>query len=306
MTSTADAAQHPDISEISDLTEGLLQPSREAELRRHLDACEECADIRTSLQEIRSLLGEREPLLERMPEDVADRIDAALASEAAGIAQAPTVEAAVSRETAADVSTATPRPAGRPRGATGPGRSPARRRRRTVILGTAFGAAAVGMSVFLLQSVQVSQDSAGKMADSGVSAAEGDREDFSKGTLEGRVQTLLSEAEASEAAGDASGKASMDTKSSPGEPSPGAASPRTPLRAPIVDVPPCVQQGTGRDAPALAVEEGSYEGTSAFLVVLPDATDSTRVQAYVVDAACVDSTPAAKGRLLLTHSYARP
>ncbi|MEU0299779.1 hypothetical protein ABZ252_09975 [Streptomyces sp. NPDC006175] len=305
MTSTADTAQHPDISEISDLTEGLLQPSHEAELRRHLDACDECADTHTSLEEIRSLLGEREPLLERMPEDVADRIDAALASEAATIAQAPTAETAVSRETTADGSAAAPRPAGRPRGATGPGRSPARRRRRTVILGTAFGAAAVGMSVFLLQSFQVSQDSAGKMADSGVSAADSSREDFSEGTLEGRVHTLLSESGASEAVGDA-GKPSMDTKSSPGDLSPGAASPRTPLRAPIVDVPPCVQQGTGRDTPPLAVEEGSYEGTAAFLVVLPDAADSARVQAYVVDAACVDSTPAAKGHLLLTHSYARP
>lgn len=306
MTSTADTAQHPDVSEISDLTEGLLQPSREAELRRHIGACEECAEIHSSLEEIRALLGEGGPLPERMPEDVADRIDAALASEAATAAPAPIAEPPVSRETAADGSTAAPRPAGRPRGATGPGRSPARRRRRTVILGTAFGAAAVGMSVFLLQSVQVSQDSAGKMADSGVSAAEGSREDFSKGTLEGRVHTLLSEAEASEAAGDAPGKPSMDTKSSPGDLPPGAASPRTPLRAPIVDVPPCVQQGTGRDAPALAVEEGSYEGAAAFLVVLPDATDSTRVQAYVVDAACVDSAPTAKGQLLLTHSYTRP
>ncbi|MFJ6853924.1 anti-sigma factor family protein [Streptomyces sp. NPDC091271] len=306
MTSTADTAQHPDVSEISDLIEGLLQPSREAELRRHIDACEECADIHSSLEEIRALLGEGGPLPERMPDDVADRIDAALASEAATAAQAPTAGNPVSRETEAEGKTAAPRPAGHPRGATGPGRSPARRRRRTVILGAAFGAAAVGMSVFLLQSVQVSQDSAGKMADSGVSAAEGSREDFSKGTLEGRVHTLLSESGASEAAGDDSGKPSMDTKSSPGELSTGAASPRTPLRAPIVDVPPCVQQGTGRDAPALAVEEGNYEGTAAFLVVLPDATDSTRVQAYVVDAACVDSTPAAKGRLLLTHSYARP
>ncbi|MEU9058172.1 hypothetical protein AB0D13_04535 [Streptomyces sp. NPDC048430] len=305
MTSTADTAQHPDVSEISDLTEGLLQPSREAELRRHIDACEECADIHSSLEEIRALLGEGAPLPERMPDDVADRIDAALASEAANAAEAPTAGTPVSRETGADGSTAAPRPAGRPRGATGPGRSPARRRRRTVILGTAFGAAAVGMSVFLFQSVQVSQDSAGNSADSGVSAAER-REDFSEGTLQGRVHTLLSEAGASEAAGEGSGKPSVDTKSSPGDLSPGAASPRTPLRAPIVDVPPCVQQGTGRDAPALAVEEGSYEGTAAFLVVLPDATDSTRVQAYVVDAACVDSTPAAKGQLLLTHSYARP
>ncbi|MFD4896699.1 anti-sigma factor family protein [Streptomyces sp. NPDC058411] len=303
MTSTADTAQHPDVPEISDFTEGLLPPSREAELRRHLDTCDECADIRSSLEEIRALLGSAQTPDENMPADVVARIDAALAAEASATPTSSDAPAAVSRETAAE-STAAPRPAGRPRGATGPGRSPSRRRRRTVILGTAFGAAAVGMSVFLLQSVQGSQDSSGAMADRGVSAAEKSQGDFSDATLEGRVHTLLSKA--SETPGYDPGKPSLDTKSSPGDLAPGEASPRTPLRAPIVDVPPCVQQGIGRNAPALAAEEGSYEGTAAFLVVLPHATDSTRVQAYVVDAACVDSAPAAKGQLLLTHSYTRP
>ncbi|MFG2537308.1 anti-sigma factor family protein [Streptomyces sp. NPDC048511] len=303
MTSTADTAQHPDVPEISDFTEGLLPPSREAELRRHLDTCDECADIRSSLEEIRALLGSAQTPGESMPADVVDRIDAALAAEAWATATPSDAPAAVSRETAPE-STAAPRPAGRPRGATGPGRNPSRRRRRTVILGTAFGAAAVGMSVFLLQSLQGSQDSSGAMADRGVSAAEKSQGDFSDATLEGRVHTLLSKA--SETPGYDPGKPSLDTKSSPGDLAPGEASPRTPLRAPIVDVPPCVQQGIGRNAPALAAEEGSYEGTAAFLVVLPHATDSTRVQAYVVDAACVDSAPAAKGQLLLTHSYTRP
>ncbi|MDX3323598.1 MULTISPECIES: zf-HC2 domain-containing protein [Streptomyces] len=303
MTSTADTAQHPDVPEISDFTEGLLPPSREAELRRHLDTCDECADIRSSLEEIRSLLGSAQTPGESMPADVVDRIDAALAAEASATPTLSDAPGAVSRETAPE-STAAPRPAGRPRGATGPGRSPSRRRRRTVILGTAFGAAAVGMSVFLLQSLQGSQDSSGAMADRGVSAAEKSQGDFSDATLEGRVHTLLSKA--SETPGYDPGKPSLDTKSSPGDLAPGEASPHTPLRAPIVDVPPCVQQGIGRNAPALAAEEGSYEGTAAFLVVLPHATDSTRVQAYVVDAACVDSAPAAKGQLLLTHSYTRP
>ncbi|MBL1286079.1 zf-HC2 domain-containing protein [Streptomyces sp. For3] len=303
MTSTADTAQHPDVPEISDFTEGLLPPSREAELRRHLDTCDECADIHSSLEEIRALLGSAQTPDESMPADVVARIDAALAAEASATPTPSDAPAAVSRETAAE-STAAPRPAGRPRGATGPGRSSSRRRRRTVILGTAFGAAAVGMSVFLLQSVQGSQDSSGAMADRGVSAAEKSQGDFSDATLEGRVHTLLSKT--SETPGYDPGKPSLDTKSSPGDLAPGEASPRTPLRAPIVDVPPCVQQGIGRNAPALAAEEGSYEGTAAFLVVLPHATDSTRVQAYVVDAACVDSAPAAKGQLLLTHSYTRP
>ncbi|MFE4449139.1 hypothetical protein [Streptomyces sp. NPDC056796] len=304
MTSAADTAQHPDASEIADLTEGLLPSSREAALRDHIDACVECGDVYASLEEIRSLLGAVQPLSERMPEDVSRRIDAALASEATATAAARDA-AAVSRETNDPSTETTPvtRPAGHPRGATGPGRSPARRRRRTVILGTAFGAAAVGMSVFLLQSLQPSQDSASSMADHGVSAAEKRRGSLSENALEDRVHALLSETRASEAPTDL-GTPSLDTKSSPEGVSPRAETPGT-LRAPVVDVPECVQQGTGRNSPALAVEEDTYEGTAAFLVVLPHETDPRRVQAYVIDAACVDSASAAKGQLLLTHSYDR-
>ncbi|KPC82278.1 MULTISPECIES: anti-sigma factor family protein [Streptomyces] len=303
MTSTADAARHPDVLEISDLTEGLLPPSREVALRHHIDACADCGDTLASLEEIRSLLGSALPPGERMPRDVAARIDAALATEAASAAMESAAEIPVSRETndLPSENTSAPRPAGRPRGATGPGRSASRRRRRTVVLGTAFGAAAVGMSIFLFQSLQPSQESAGATADRGVSAAKRSPGNFSKATLEGHVHTLLSETAASTTPGYEPEKPSLDTKSSPD-----ATSPRTPMRAPVVDVPPCVQQGIGRDVPALAIEEGTYEGAPSFLVVLPHATDSSRVQAYVVDAACVDSTPKAQGRLLLTHSYTRP
>ncbi|WTP80551.1 hypothetical protein OHT61_16225 [Streptomyces sp. NBC_00178] len=307
MTSTADTAQHPDVSEISDLTEGLLPPSRATALRRHLSDCGECAEVHASLEEIRALLG-NPPLDEPMPESVATRIDAALAKEAAAPARTATAPATVSRETYDHPTegAAAPRPAGRPRGATGPGRSPARRRRRTVILGTAFGAAAVGVSIFLLQAAQYSEGSASKAADSGVSAAKSSGGDFSEGTLGGQVRTLLSEAAATGSPDADAATPSLDTKSSPEGVAPEGTPPRTPLRAATVVVPSCVQEGTGRDASALAAEEGSFEGTAAFLVVLPHATDPGRVTAYVVDATCVGSAPATKGQLLLTHSYARP
>ncbi|MEH0404123.1 MULTISPECIES: anti-sigma factor family protein [Streptomyces] len=308
MTSAADMAQHPDVSEIADFTESLLPSSREAAVRSHLASCDECGDIHASLEEIRSLLGSAGTPSDHMPEDVARRIGTALAQEAGSAATSPAQAASVSRETEAlpTDATAVPRPAGRPRGATGPGRSPARRKRRTVILGAAFGAAAVGMSAFLFQSLPSSQDSAGSMADHGVSAAEKSEEDFSEGALEGRVHTLLNETKTSEAPDSAPAEPSVDTTPSPGNLPPEDATPSTRLFAPVVPVPPCVQKSTGRTTPALAVEEGSYEGTAAFLVVLPHTTDSRRVQAYVVDAACVDSKPSTKGKLLLTHSYARP
>ncbi|MCQ1576976.1 hypothetical protein NNW97_08645, partial [Streptomyces parvus] len=81
MTPTADTAQHPEVSEISDLAEGLLAPSRTAEVQQHLTECDLCAEVRDSLEEIRGLLGTM-PDPEPMPEDIAARIDAALAAEA--------------------------------------------------------------------------------------------------------------------------------------------------------------------------------------------------------------------------------
>ncbi|MEV6163627.1 hypothetical protein AB0L71_17155 [Streptomyces sp. NPDC052052] len=77
-----------------------------------------------------------------------------------------------------------------------------------------------------------------------------------------------------------------------------------------MSVPACVERGIGRKTPALAMEEGTFDGVDALLVVLPHPSDPALVQAYVVDAACVRQESAqesvAKGELLLTHTYPRP
>ncbi|RPK47511.1 hypothetical protein EES39_11600 [Streptomyces sp. ADI92-24] len=311
MTSTADTTQHPDVSEISDLTEGVLSPPRTADVRRHVDSCELCSDVQASLEEIRSLLGSM-PAPQTMPIDIADRIDAALADEARAVSTASDVETDVSRETehAATVQDLADRPAGHSRAATGPGRRSVRRRRRTAVLGTALGAAAVGVSVFLLQNVSSSQNSADLNAsDRGADASKASSQTFSHSTLEERVHSLLSSRTDPSSPKESDGgkqAPSIDTKSSPETASPGSASPQAPLRAPVVVIPSCVEQGIGRNAAALAVEKGTYEGADAFLVVLPHPTDASRVEAYVVDAACVAADPPAKGKLLLTHAYARP
>ncbi|MFJ2909232.1 hypothetical protein ACIO8F_07305 [Streptomyces sp. NPDC087228] len=317
MTSTTDMNRHPDVSEISDLTEELLPQSRAAEVRGHVDGCELCGDVHASLMEIRELLG-TVPAPQHMPDDVADRLDAALAAEALSTA-APVGTAHVSRETEPSAAQKPEtelglpdRPAGRPRvTTTGPGRRPARRR-RSAVLGTALGAAVVGVGVFMLQNVQPSQEDAGlKAADRGSSSAAKGAGTFSASTLEGRVQTLL----LGSGTGPSSPKGTVTEKktppsvgiqSTPKSDPPGTEPPRTPLRTPVVSVPLCVEQGIGRKAAALAMEEGTYEGADAFLVVLPHPSDVTRVQAYVVDAACVREKPGAKGKLLLTRAYARP
>ncbi|MFI5724036.1 anti-sigma factor family protein [Streptomyces cyaneofuscatus] len=327
MTSTTGTAQHPEVSEISDLTEGLLTPSRAGEIRDHLAECELCAEVRDSLEEVRELLGAL-PDPEPMPEDIAARIDAALAAEArpgspadgtADDSRAPAVsrDADVSRETSnADTggpSSVTPRtgssparPTGHPQGSTGPGRNRARRRRRAVFLGTACGAAIIGMSVFFLQNLSSSSDSSGASADRAVSASESSTHSYSQESLETKVQDLLAGGAGTEDFSGQKQAPSTDEEAVPEAESPGTKASRSPLIAPAVVVPPCVQQATGRTTPALAIDEGTYQGTDAFLVVLPHPSDPTRVQAYVVASSCVDTAPGSTGRLLLTEAYDRP
>ncbi|MGW8326913.1 hypothetical protein ACWGNF_06235 [Streptomyces sp. NPDC055808] len=326
MTTTTGTTQHPDVSEISELTEGLLPPSRTADVRRHVEGCTLCADVRASLEEIRDLLGTL-PGPQRMPADVAGRIDAALAAEALLNATTPDdterETANVSRETAAEPSERVPqpasgsgpapeppsvsagspppaaeRPAGHSRAATGPGRTARARRRRTVVLSAVLGAAAVGAGIFFVQNIQSSSPS--PQAQRASSQASPGGTVFSSGTLEGRVQSLLTQH-----GGQSSGKApsaqiAPSTKNAPNNDNPSDS-----LRS-AASVPPCVQAGTGRPSQQpLAAEQGTYEGAKVYLVVLPDQANPANVEAYIVDAACENDGSSAQGKLLLTHSYPR-
>ncbi|MFM9626447.1 MULTISPECIES: anti-sigma factor family protein [Streptomyces] len=291
MTSTTDTAGHPDVTEISDLIEGLLPPDRSAEVRRHLDDCRLCADVHASLEEIRGLLG-RLPEPTRMPDDVAHRIDAALAAEALIGAKAPEPSTLgadsgtyVSRETSASP----PPPAGRARTAsTGPGRKDRRRsgRRKIVVLGTVF-AAALGLGSVLVSSLNGDEGPG--------TAAPGQRatvaDSFSENRLEQQVTDLLA----------ASPDSTPHTLGMQGEPET-----KTPRVFQQPTVPGCVQKGMDRKDTALAVEKGTYQGRDALLVVLPDSSDSTRVTAYLMDATCVSKPSSGTAKILLKDSYTRP
>jgi anti-sigma factor RsiW len=311
VTSTTDTAGHPEVTEISDLTEGLLPPSRTADVRRHLDDCPLCADVYDSLEEIRGVLGTL-PGPPRMPADVVGRIDAALAAEALLNATAPDaddakdVPASISvsgpvsdeddgRHVSRETSTAADRPAGHPRAATGPGRTnrPRRGRRGTVVLGAMFTAAALGLGGLLLQSL--GNDTSGNDPSTAAPNQSESANTFAEGKLENQVSDLLAKAEKKDGGPRTSNP--YGTQS--------AEDPKT-LNTPTVPVPDCITQGIGRDEAVLAAKEGSYKGTDAYLVVLPDASDdSTRVTAYVVDSACVDKPSASAGKVLLQRSYAR-
>ncbi|MCD9876987.1 anti-sigma factor family protein [Streptomyces guryensis] len=305
MTSTTDMAGHPDVAEISDLTDGLLPPSRTADVRRHLDACELCADVYASLEEIRGLLGSV-PGPTHMPAEVAGRIDAALAAEALLNATAPDVtdapaallgisrsmddagdSARVSRETSATAD----RPAGYTHASTGPGRKQRKRggHRRVAILGTVFTVAAVGLGSVLLTSLNDGKPPAS--AAHGRESATPDT--FSEAKLADQVTGLL------KSQGSGSGSHTPHSLGVEG----GTNQPKI-FKEPTV--PDCIRNGIGRTDPALATKEGTYKGTDALLVVMSDASASTKVTAYLVDASCVGHASAAKAKVLLTHSYTRP
>ncbi|MEV6563322.1 hypothetical protein [Streptomyces kronopolitis] len=312
MTSTTDTGEHPtgdhpEVSEISELTGGLLSPLRTAELRHHLDTCALCEDVYASLEEIRALLGTL-PGPARMPADVAGRIDAALAAEALLDATTPAGGVTVSRETVTAPITvsretkdeppgrgASTRPAGRPRGSSGPGRqSPGGRSSRArrwprILLGTAAAAAVLSFGGLLLQNAaddgtQASAPHRGASTEQSTAAAG----ELTAASLGPHVQQLLA------------------SKGSHKTPDIGARStPDSPLRGTADTVPSCVRQGTGRPEAPLASSHTRYQGKDAYLVVLPDPSDPQRVSAYVIASSCVSATPPAPGKVLLTHSYQR-
>lgn len=326
MTTTTDSAGHPEVAEISDLTEGLLTPSRTADVRRHLDDCTLCADVYDSLEEIRGMLGTL-PGPPRMPADVAGRIDAALAAEAlldslapssvGSIDSDPLLEPAgavrVSRETSsasdapsepsepARVAASGPpadRPAGHARASTGPGRGSRLRggRRRNVVLGAVFTAAAIGLGSLLIQNVGGDSGGKGDTSSGHTDSAHA----FSEDNLKRQVTDLLAKAPTTSPES-GSDEPSFGVRSSPESPK------DQKLREATVSVPKCIQLGIGDRTP-LAAEEGTYKGKDAYLVVASHASDTTKVSAFVIDATCVDkaSSSAAAGKVLLTNSYARP
>ncbi|GGR33778.1 zf-HC2 domain-containing protein [Streptomyces netropsis] len=312
MTSTTGTDEHPEVAEISALAEGVLSPSRTADVREHLADCELCDDVRNSLDEIRGLLGTLPGPL-RMPADVAGRIDAALAAEALLAATVPatpsTVEGVdntesvgdlVSRETVmsgpVSVSRETDdRPPARPRATTGPGRQtppssgPRGRRARRwpkVLLGSACAAAVLGAgSFFVLNSGSDDQADAPKAAPSPTAIVLG------SGELKTRVSELLETQKGTE-------NAETRGMSAPN-------SPNTTLFGSGTTAPACVQQGTKRSEAILAAHPERYKGEEAYLLVLPHPENEALVDAYVVSATCVTASPSSPGKVLANQTVPR-
>ncbi|MFE0137232.1 hypothetical protein ACFWY6_37595 [Streptomyces sp. NPDC059037] len=341
MTTTTDSAGHPEVAEISDLTEGLLAPARTLDVRRHLDDCELCADVYASLEEIRGMLGTL-PGPPRMPADVAGRIDAALAAEAlldsitpeslppesltadsvtsdslAPDSLAPETEtdapdtaltagARVSRETspgsAEPAVTPTPGPsADRPAGHPRAATGPGRRSRLRGGRRRTAVLGAVVTAAAIGLGTLLMQNLGG--GSGGTAGTSSDHTASAHAFSEERLKGQVTDLLAKNPAAEPeAGKSSFDVRSSPESPKE-----NSPMREAAVSVPECVQRGLGARTP-IAAEEGTYKGKDAYLVVASHDSDSTKVSAYVIDATCTDkpSSSTATGKILLTNSYARP
>lgn len=70
-------------------------------------------------------------------------------------------------------------------------------------------------------------------------------------------------------------------------------------------VPSCVLGAVDRREAPIALQRGRYEGMDSYLVLLPHRSDSSLVDAYVVDASCTTAQPPAAGTLLREETYPR-
>ncbi|AXE27173.1 hypothetical protein C0216_30500 [Streptomyces globosus] len=320
MTPAADTIRHPDVSEISDLAEGLLSPARSAQVRRHLAECPLCADVLASLEEIRSLLGTL-PGPPRMPADIAGRIDAALAAEALLDSTTPRAGAAVGAEAdgaeadaaaqpgasgASGAAAARPggrRPSGHPDGATGPGRR--RARRRIAVVAALAGAAACAVGILLAGGLfgSGSPDTAARTSDPRTTAQAPAGGTYTAQGLQDSVRRLLGPADGAKKATPPEGNSTFGAENAPQ--SQGLAPGDRAVGTDAADVPACVLGATRRTEAPLAAERGSYQGREVFLLVLPHPGDAGRVDAYVVGTGCTAIPSGGAGEPLLTRTYPR-
>jgi hypothetical protein len=198
----------------------------------------------------------------------------------------------VSRETSAPTDRSTDRPTGHAHAATGPGRKDRARRgrRRTIVLSTVFTAAALGLGSLLVSSLgnDTKQPEAAST--------------FSGQKVESQVAELLKGQNVEK--GTRSGGPSVGIQIHPSDRATGEH--KDTLKIEPTSVPGCVMKGIGRtNASVLGIKHGTYDGTDAYLVVLPTAGDNTHVTAYVVDSACEKQPSAPPAEVLLTRTYAR-
>ncbi|MDH6127660.1 hypothetical protein [Kitasatospora sp. GP82] len=298
-TAAEGADPHPDIDLLADLAEDLVAPDEVPALQRHLADCPDCAETYSALAEVRDLLGAAEA--PPLPADVAERIDAALAAEAAGL-RTPTPRVTQSEELSGPPAPSRSAPAAarslsapprRPASGTGPdapaapgagpGRS-GRRRRGRLLLGAAAVIAVLGLGGLLVQQNQQTGRADGASAAATHQAADRQHPAVAPGIPVFQDDQLADQVHQLMAA-----QATPKAPSAAAQPE-GANTPELSGRLPAA-VPDCLSSATGHstDTP-LAVSHGRYGSAevTALVYPLPDRPGSLDV--YLVTPSCPGAT----------------
>ena len=299
-----DSSGHPPVEAISDYLEDLLPAKAAAELSEHLAGCPECLDTHAAIEEIRALLGEAEPV--QLPEDIAIRIDAALAAEAllssTEPTEAPEAAAAPARSLGGSHGTGnSPSAAHGPSGPSDGSRGPGRKRRRPSAQGlrrAALGLAALAVVGVVTASVlQLHPQSRSSSTSTAASAPRAGAAQaglvFTDATLAEQARQLVP---ANSALSPKAATGSTATQEAPAETS--------------ITVPDCVTLAAHRGTePLLASAQGTYQGIPVFALFYGDTKDPAHtVDVYLVASSCASAataTPAQPGQVLLSRTVPR-
>ncbi|MFC1417583.1 anti-sigma factor family protein [Streptacidiphilus cavernicola] len=292
--SAPDAFGHPSVETVAEYLEDLLPPADAAQLGAHLADCADCAETLAALREVSALLeASPAPVL---PDDVAVRIDAALAAQALLDAApdpgpGPAAPKPLKTPGAADDASTAP---GGPRGAAapagtapggarppaGPGRGRSRGWRRAVL-----GLAA--LAVVGVIGTAIVQSGGGAVQTSGTAkSASGTGAQPPSAAVAAGIPSLgaLTEAKLPQQLKPLllPGTAGLHPQVQTGTANAPAAS------AGPADLPSCVLTAVGRTGQEpLGVGRGVYAGTPVFALVYTDpAHPQGPADAYLVDASC--------------------
>ncbi|MEZ0064155.1 hypothetical protein ABIA32_000133 [Streptacidiphilus sp. MAP12-20] len=292
---------HPEVELISEHLEGLLSDEQSAELAAHLRDCPDCRETHDALIELRDLLG-AEPDPGPMPDDVAARIDAALAEARDSEArdnEAPDSEATGDSTGDAADESGMPRPTRRPADNRPAGRSRGRLRLRRALTTLAIFVAAGGIGLAVSSGGDI-DGGASTSANSGAGSAAAPRltgdantvYEFTTDGLNAQIQTLVrDQARLQLSSHGAAATVPGATPTAPPSPA-DHSSPTTPqsagkeaaIHGPTA--PACVLAATKQSTPPQVQGFGHYLGVQVFALLYPVASDPHHWDVYLVQNSC--------------------
>jgi hypothetical protein len=265
-------AAHLDDDQLADLDEGLLQRDAAVAARSHLERCARCRARQGDLSALRADLADLAGLARQpLPDDVAARLDTALAAEAGSDA----------RPSSVTVVPSLPQQQRRDRSRWGSGLVQA-----AAVLVVLLALGGVGYSLItsgggngVSTAGSAASDSAGKAGERG-SATGGtptvvrSGRDYTATTLGSALTAVIARRPAAAANGDS-------------PPSAAGSSPETgsALLSSPAALDACVA-GLGYTTPALGVDLATFQGKPAAVVVVPTEDDPTHVDVYAVAPSC--------------------